>query len=55
MRDYYRDGFDDGYGKSRHDDGDTPSTDGDRYDYRQGLEDGARRREIANELERDYF
>ncbi len=55
MRDYRRDGFNDGYGKKRDDDGDYPQNDGDVYSYRRGYEDGQRRREIANELERNYF
>lgn len=51
MRDYYQDGFDDGYGRSRYDDGDYPANDGDRYSYRTGMEDGQRRWDIARELE----
>ena len=53
MRDYYKDGFDDGYGSYRDNDGDYPSTDGDSYSYRRGLEDGRRRRDISDELDRE--
>lgn len=48
-------GFDDGYGRSRYDDGDYPKTDGDRYSYREGLEEGSRRRKISDKLEREGY
>ena len=51
MEDFYQDGFDDGYGNCRSDNHESPVTDGELYDYRQGVEDGNRRREISNELE----
>ncbi len=54
MRDYYQDGFDDGYGRYRIDDGDYPQSDSDWYSYRDGLEEGRRRRRIADELDREY-
>lgn len=55
-RDYYRDGFDTGYGRERRDyEDERPQSDGDSYSYRRGFEDGERRREIANELDREYY
>lgn len=55
MRDYRQDGFNDGYGRHRDNDGDYPQNDMDKYSYRSGYEEGRRRREISDELERDYF
>ena len=54
MRDYYQDGWDDGYGRDRIDDGDYPVTESDKYSYRTGLEDGRRRRRIADEIDREF-
>jgi hypothetical protein len=54
MRDYFQDGFDDGYGRYRIDDGDYPQSDSDKYSYRDGLEEGRIRRRIADELDREY-
>lgn len=54
MRDYYQDGFDRGYGKNHTNyDNDFPRSDGDRYSYERGVEDGQRRREISRELDRE--
>lgn len=56
MRDYYRDGFDEGYGRSSSNyENDFPKNDGDAYSYRRGVEDGQRRREISREIDRDDF
>lgn len=54
MRDYYQDGFDLGYGRSSPDSKDYPKTDGDDYDYKQGIDDGRNRRNIANEIDQEY-
>ena len=55
MRDYYQDGYDAGYGRDVYSGGDYPETDGDWYDYQQGLEDGRRHRRISEELDREYY
>lgn len=56
FRDYYQDGFNDGYGRDYYNpDNDQPESACDQYSYRRGHEDGKRRREIANELDREYF
>jgi len=56
MEDYYEDGFNTGYGRSYLNDGhDSPQSDGERYDYQQGIEDGQRRRRFADELENDWY
>ncbi len=45
MEDFYGDGFNEGYGRPDLNQGhDIPETDGERYDYEQGVEDGERRR-----------
>jgi hypothetical protein len=45
MEDYYKDGFNEGYGNGHLNNGhDFPDSDGDRYDYERGREDGERRR-----------
>ena len=54
MRDYYQDGFDLGYGRSPSGNRDYPKTDGDDWSYRQGVEDEQNRRNIANEIDREY-
>ncbi len=54
MRDFYNDGFKDGYG-SENRNVEIPESDGDSYSYRRGYEDGQRRREISRELDREYF
>ena len=52
MEDYYNDGFNLGYGQSWRNSGhDSPQTDGDRYSFERGIEDGNRRREISQELD----
>jgi hypothetical protein len=54
MRDYYKDGFDKGYGRNYPNyDNDYPKSDGDRYDYEQGIRDGQRRKDISRELDRE--
>ena len=56
MENYYQDGFNAGYGRSHlNDHHENPQTDGDRYSYRRGHEDGQRRRDISNELEREGY
>ena len=55
MRDYYDDGWNDGYGRWRCDDGDYPTTDDERYSYRRGLKDGQKRRRIAEEIDRKPY
>lgn len=42
MRDFYDDGFKDGYGEKIYGDREYPMSDGDRYSYEQGLEKGRR-------------
>ena len=52
MEDFRQDGFNDGYGQGYFNSGhEAPESDGDRYDYRVGREDGERRRRISEELE----
>ena len=51
MRDYYQDGFDDGYGRKGYGEREYPQFDGDKYDYEKGLEDGQRRKKISEELD----
>jgi hypothetical protein len=54
MEDYYRDGFNNGYGESWRNNGhDGPQTEIDKYSYRRGIEDGERRRRIADELDNE--
>jgi hypothetical protein len=54
MEDYYNDGFNAGRGQSWRNEGHgSPQSDGDRYSYRTGQEDGERRREISRELDRE--
>ena len=55
MRNYYNDGFDDSYGREHYGDRECPQTDGDKYSYRRGFEDGERRRRISDELEREGY
>jgi len=56
MEDYYQDGLNDGYGSGYLNSGhDSPQTDGEKYDYRQGVEDGEMRRQISEELEREGY
>ena len=53
MRDYYDDGYQDGYGKYRYDDRDYPKSEADRYSYYRGLREGQRHRRISNEIDRE--
>jgi hypothetical protein len=56
MRDYYRDGFDTGYGRtSTNYENDYPRNDGDAYSYRQGIEEGTYRRRLSEELDREGY
>lgn len=55
MRDYYQDGFDAAYGRPFENFGDFPLNDGDRWSFRRGIEDGQRRRRMADELDREQF
>jgi hypothetical protein len=56
MEDYYSDGFNAGYGQSWRNQGhEAPQSDGDRYSYRTGQEEGERRREISRELDRELY
>ena len=51
MRDFYDDGFKDGYGEKIYGDREYPISDGDRYSYEQGLEKGRRWRRYRDEEE----
>ena len=53
MRDYYNDGYEQGYGREVDNEGDYPKTEGDKYDYQRGLEEGRRRRRISDEIDRE--
>jgi hypothetical protein len=56
MEDYYNDGFNDGYGRDYLNYGHSrPQTDGDIYSYEQGREDGVRRRNISDEIDRELL
>ena len=55
MRDYYQDGFNDGYGNKTYGERECPQSDGDRYNYEQGTADGKRRKNISDELEREGY
>ena len=52
MSDFYSDGFDTGYGRGVSGEREFPVTDGEVYDYRQGMEDGQDCREMDDEFER---
>lgn len=52
MRDYYNDGFNEGYGREHTSPREYPQTDGDEYSYRRGREDGERRKEAGRDIER---
>lgn len=54
MSDFYRQGFEQGYGwpKRSESERETPRSDGDRYSEETGREDGARRRRISEDLDR---
>ena len=53
MRDFYDDGFNDGYGKSWYGDREYPQSESDRASYKRGFEYGQLRRKIGNELEEE--
>jgi hypothetical protein len=53
--DFYQDGFDDGYGRGKYGEREYPETDGDRYSYERGVEDGRRRKSISEELDREGY
>ena len=54
MEDYYNDGFNEGYGRRYRNQGhEAPQSDGDRYSYRTGQEDGERRRRISREFDQE--
>lgn len=55
MNDFYKDGFNDGYGRKTYGDREYPQNDSDDFSYRRGRKEGQRRRGIANELEEKYF
>lgn len=55
MRDFYNDGFNDGYSGKTYGDREYPRSDGDSYSYRNGLEDGMRRRDVSRELDREMY
>jgi len=55
MRDLYQDGFDDGYGNKIYGEREYPQSDGNRYNYRQGVEDGKRRKNISDELANEGY
>jgi len=55
MRDYYQDGFNDGYGKEVPGEREYPQNDGDDYSYRRGVEDGTRRKSISEELDAEGY
>ena len=56
MRDYRNDGFNDGYGKGTNSSfREYPQTDLDRHSYNDGLEEGRRRRKIADELDNEDY
>ena len=53
---WYNDGFNNGYGQSYKNKGhDYPQTDGDKYSYTRGREDGERHRRISEELEKEGY
>lgn len=50
MPDFHEDGFNEGYGRGYlNEDHDSPQSEGDQYDYQQGIEDGERRRDYTFE------
>ena len=56
MEDYYGDGFNAGYGHSeRNSHHEFPQTDGDQYNYRQGMEEGRRKRQVSDEIDRELY
>jgi len=55
MRDFYNDGFDDGYGKKHYGEREYPQTDSDKNSYERGLEEGQRRKHISEELDQEGY
>ena len=54
--DWYGDGYNAGRGRSHLNRGHAmPQTDGDRYSYDLGREDGERHRRVAEELDRELY
>ena len=53
MSDFYQDGFDDGYGRKNYGERENPQDDCDKYSYRRGYEDGQRKKEVSDELDRE--
>ncbi len=53
--DFYKNGYDDGYGRRNYGDRDYPQTDGDKYSYKRGVEDGQKRKKISDELEEEGY
>ena len=54
MEDFYNDGYNEGYGRSRRNDHhDPPQSDGDRHSFDQGREEGERHRRVAEEIDRE--
>jgi hypothetical protein len=56
MEDYREDGYNAGRGQAwRNDHHEPPQTDGDRYSYCAGYEEGERRRRVADEVDRELY
>lgn len=56
MEDYREDGYNAGRGQAwRNDHHEPPQTDGDRYSYRSGYEEGQRRQRVSAEIDRELY
>ena len=55
MEDYYKDGYDHGYGRNISSDHEQPVSESDRASFDRGRIHGEQRRRISDELDRDYF
>ena len=56
MEDYYNDGYNSGYNREHLNDyHELPQTDGDRYSYRRGYEEGERHKQISDDLDREMY
>lgn len=56
MEDFQKDGYNDGYGRTWLNNGhEKPQSDGDRYSYRIGREEGQRHRDIAKEIDEELY
>jgi len=53
MRDFYNDGFNDGYGRRSYGDREYPQTESDKASYEQGVEYGKLRKRISYELDEE--